>query len=202
LKSGQDVAVEIQYPAISRSVHSDFRSLSATILPLALGRGWEPVKAHIEEIRRVIELVTNDQREAEWQRRARSLLHETDPILVLGVHDELSTWRVLTLDYLDGIHVHVFLAGDPSQELRDRFGGLIFQAGCWLHYAGRVLYADPQPGNHLFRADGRLGLLDLGCVCPETERQWEGCRLAGLATPGDDDDAAWTVRCSPEAGRR
>jgi hypothetical protein len=100
------------------------------------------------------------------------------------------------MEYLDGVHVRDFLASKPSQELRDRFGGLIVQAGCRLHYAGRLLYADPHPGNYLFRADGRLGLLDFGCVRPYTDREWECIRLADLAIRGGHDDEVRAVRAS------
>jgi predicted unusual protein kinase regulating ubiquinone biosynthesis (AarF/ABC1/UbiB family) len=196
LKSGQDVAVKIQYPAIGRSIRSDFRNLSAFLLPLRLGRGWEPMMAQLEEVHRVIEQETDYQQEAEWQRRARSLFHEDDLILVPRVYDELSTRRVLTMDYLDGVHIHAFLAGNPPQEPRDHFGGLIVQAGCRLHYTGRLLYADPHPGNYLFRADGRLGLLDFGCVRPYTDREWECNRLADLAMRGGDDNMVRTARAS------
>jgi hypothetical protein len=196
LESGQDVAVKIQYPAIGRSIRSDFRNLSAFLLPLRLGKGWEPVKAQLEEIHRVIDQETDYQREAEWQRRARSLFHEDDPILVPRVHDELSTRRVLTMEYLDGDHIRSFLAGGPSQDLRDHFGTLIVQAGCRLHYAGRLLYADPHPGNYLFRADGRLGFLDFGCVRPYTDREWECNRLADRAIRGGEEDVVRAVRGS------
>ena len=196
LRSGQDVAVKIQYPAIGRSIRSDFRSLSAVLLPLRLGRGWEPWKAQLEEVRRLIEQETDYQQEAEWQRHARSLFHEDDSILVPRVYDELSTRRVLTMEYLDGIHIHAFLAGDPPQEQRDHFGALMVQAGDRLHYAGRLLYADPHPGNFLFRADGQLGLLDFGCVRPYTDREWECNRLADLATRGGADDVVRAHRAS------
>jgi aarF domain-containing kinase len=194
LKSGEDVAVKIQYPAIGRSIRSDFRNLSALLLPLRLGRGWEPMKAQLEEVRRVIEQETDYQREAEWQRRARSLFHEDDPILVPRVYDDLSTRRVLTMEYLEGLDFHAFLAGDPSQDLRDRFGGLIYQAQSRLHYAGRLLYADPHPGNYLFRADGRLGFLDFGCVRPYTDREWECSRLCDLAIRRRGDDIVRALR--------
>jgi predicted unusual protein kinase regulating ubiquinone biosynthesis (AarF/ABC1/UbiB family) len=194
LRSGEDVAVKIQYPAISRSIRSDFRNLSALLLPLRLGRGWEPMKAQLEEVRRVIEQETDYQQEAEWQRRARCLFHEDDRILVPRVHDELSTRRVLTMEYLDGVHPPAFLAGDPPQEQRDHFGGLIYQAGSRLHFAGRLLYADPHPGNYLFRAYGQLGLLDFGCVRPYTDREWECNRLADVAVRGGDDDMVRVVR--------
>lgn len=196
LKSGREVAVKVQYPAIGRTIRSDFRSLSAFMMPLRLGRGWEPVKAQVEDIRRVIEQETDYQREAECQRRARSLFHEDDAIVVPRVHDELSTRRVLTMDFLDGVHIRDFLAGNPSQESRDHFGMLIVRAGCRLHYAGRLLYADPHPGNFLFLADGHLGFLDFGCVRPYTDREWECNRLADLAVRGGRDDEMRAVRAS------
>jgi predicted unusual protein kinase regulating ubiquinone biosynthesis (AarF/ABC1/UbiB family) len=194
LKSGQDVAVKIQYPAIGRSIRNDFRNLSAILLPMRLGRGWEPVKAQLEDIRRVIEQETNYEREAEWQRKARALFDEDDPILVPRVYDQFSTRRVLTMDYLDGMHIQDFLAGNPSQQVRDRFGALIFQAQDRLHYSGRLLYADPHPGNFLFRPDGRLGFLDFGCVRPYTDREWECCRLCDLAIRGGPDDVVRALR--------
>jgi predicted unusual protein kinase regulating ubiquinone biosynthesis (AarF/ABC1/UbiB family) len=194
LKSGENVAVKIQYPAIGRSIRSDFRNLSTFLLPLRLGPTWGPVKAQIEDLQRVIEQETDYLREAEWQRQARSLFHEDDPILVPRVHEELSTRRVLTMEYLDGVHIHDFLAGNPSQEQRDHYGALLVQSGCRLHYAGRLLYADPHPGNYLFRADGRLGFLDFGCVRAYTEREWEVLRLADLAIRGGEEDVVRALR--------
>jgi hypothetical protein len=194
LKSGEDVAVKIQYPAIGRSIRSDFRNLSALLLPLRLGPGWEPMKAQLEEVHHVIDQETDYLREAEWQRRARSLYQEDDMILVPRLHDELSTRRVLTMEYIDGVHIQSFLAGNPSQEVRDHFGALIVQAGSRMHYGGRLLYADPHPGNYLFRADGRLGFLDFGCVRPYTDREWECNRLADLAIRGGPSEEMRVAR--------
>jgi predicted unusual protein kinase regulating ubiquinone biosynthesis (AarF/ABC1/UbiB family) len=196
LTSGQAVAVKIQYPGIGRSIRSDFRLLSTCLLPLRLGPGWAPMKAQLEEVRRVVEQETDYAREAEWQRRAAALFHEDDAIVVPRIHDALSTRRVLTMDYLDGVHLGAFLASNPSQELRDHFGGLIVQAGCRLHYGGRLLYADPHPGNYLFRSDGILGFLDFGCVRPYTDREWECNRLADLAIRGGPDDVVRALRSS------
>jgi hypothetical protein len=196
LKSGQDAAVKVQYPAIGRSIRSDFRNLSALLSPMRLGRGWEPLKAQLEEVRRVIEQETDYEREAELQRRARPLFHEDDLILVPRVHDELSTRRVLTMEFLEGVHIHEFLARKPTQDERDHFGSLIVITGCRLHYAGRLIYADPHPGNYLFRADGRLGLLDFGCVRPYTDREWECNRLADLAIAAGGNDLVPVLRAS------
>jgi aarF domain-containing kinase len=71
---------------------------------------------------------------------------------------------VLTMEYLDGQHVDAFLASNPSQARRDAFGEKMYLAAFRLYYRARMNYADPHPGNYLFRDDGTLGLIDFGCV--------------------------------------
>jgi predicted unusual protein kinase regulating ubiquinone biosynthesis (AarF/ABC1/UbiB family) len=194
LAGGVPVAVKIQYPGIARSIGSDLRALSALLLPLRLTKRWEHVKAQLEDVRAVIERETDYQYEADVMRRARSLFSDEDDIVIPRVHDSLSTARVLTMDYLDGVHIHDYLATDPPQEERDRFGTLVFTASGRLHYGGRLLYADPHPGNFLFLPDGRLGFLDFGCVRPYDELEWECCRLADRAIRGGRDEVLLAAR--------
>jgi hypothetical protein len=52
MKSGEPVAVKIQYPGIARTIDANFRNLFALVLPLRLGKAWESQKAQFEEIRR------------------------------------------------------------------------------------------------------------------------------------------------------
>jgi predicted unusual protein kinase regulating ubiquinone biosynthesis (AarF/ABC1/UbiB family) len=184
LKSGEEVAVKVQYPGIAGAVRSDFRTLLALMLPLRVSKDWDNLKAQLEDLRRVVEWETDYQKEADFQRRARSLFREEDRIVVPRVYDQHSTRRVLTAELLGGAHVHGFLAGHPSQELRDHFGALIVRAWDRLFFAGRLNYADLHPGNFLFLPDGRLGLLDFGCVRPYSDREWELMRLALRACDG------------------
>src|SRR5262249_32793384 len=57
-----------------------------------------------------------------------------------------------------------------------------------LFFAARVNYADLHPGNFLFMEDGRLGLLDFGCVRPFSDAEWGLLRLAMRAVDGGRDD--------------
>jgi len=52
----------------------------------------------------------------------------------------------------------------PSQELRNHFGQLVWD--CFLTSAFELycVHADPHPGNYLFMKEGKLGMLDFGCV--------------------------------------
>jgi hypothetical protein len=46
-------------------------------------------------------------------------------------------------------------------------------------------YADMHPGNFLFQDDGRLGVLDFGCVRPFNDEEWAMLRSGPQAMYGD-----------------
>jgi predicted unusual protein kinase regulating ubiquinone biosynthesis (AarF/ABC1/UbiB family) len=177
LKSGEPVAVKIQYPGIARTIDADFRNLSALVLPLRLGKDWESVKAQFEEVRRMLNQEVDYLQEAESQRLARELFRPEDGIVVPRVYSEYSGKRVLTTDYVQGLHLPDYLATNPSQASRNAFGTKIYIAWMRMYYAF-MPYADPHPGNYLFLSDGRLGLIDFGCVQHYGPAERELVRLA------------------------
>ena len=106
LKSGEPVAVKIQYPGIARTIDADFRNLSALLLPLRLGKDWEFSKAQFEEIRRMLGQEVDYLQEAESTRLARDLFRAEDGIIVPQVFPEYSGKRVLTTDFIQGLHLN------------------------------------------------------------------------------------------------
>jgi predicted unusual protein kinase regulating ubiquinone biosynthesis (AarF/ABC1/UbiB family) len=194
LGNGRHVAVKIQYPGIRTAIQSDLRSLGALLLPARLSKVWDSLNGQFEDVRHVIELETDYRQEAISLRSARALFRDEDLIVVPRVYDEYSTSRVLTMEYLDGLHIQAFLATNPSQECRDDFGSKVYRASARLHYAGRLLYADPHPGNYLFMADGRLGFIDFGCVRPYDAEEWDYYRQLHVALWAGRDFAARVLR--------
>jgi aarF domain-containing kinase len=177
LKTGEPVAVKIQYPGIARTIDADFRSLDALLFPMRLGKDWEYVKAQFAEIRRMLNQEVDYEREAETTRRSGALFQPEDGILVPRVHAAYSTRRVLTTDFVPGLHLKDFLATNPSQELRNSLGTKMYQTHFRMYYAN-MNYADPHPGNFLFMNDGRLGLIDFGCVQYYGPQEQEILRLS------------------------
>lgn len=188
LKSGEEVAVKVQYPGIGATIRADFRNLLALLLPLRASKDWDNFKAQLEDLQRVLEWETDYEKEAGYQRQARALFREDDQVLVPRLFEQHSTRRVLTSERLGGVHIHDFLAGKPDQELRDHYGSLIVRAYYRLFFGAQVNYADLHPGNFLFQSDGRLGLLDFGCVRPFSDREWELMRLSMRAVDGSQAD--------------
>jgi hypothetical protein len=203
LKSGERVAVKVQYPSIGTTIRSDFRNLRTILLPLRLSPDWENFKVQLADLERVLDLETDYENEAAMLRRARTLFREDDRIVVPRVHERFSTRRVLTMELLGGRHLREFLATNPAQEMRDRFGAQIVRAWSRMYYAGRMNYADLHPGNFLFQDDGRLGVIDFGCVRLFNDAEWElmrlGCR-AVRGTPADLRRALLRSISVPEDG--
>jgi aarF domain-containing kinase len=177
LKSGEPVAVKIQYPGIARTIGADFRNLSALVLPLRLGKAWESQKAQFEEVRRMLNQEVDYLQEAESQRLAGELFRPEDGIVVPRVYPNYSGKRVLTTDYVHGLHLPDYLDTNPTQASRNAFGTKIYVAWMRMYYAF-MTYGDPHPGNYLFLRDGRLGLIDFGCVQHYGPEEREMVRLA------------------------
>src|SRR5262245_46128048 len=172
LRTGEEVAVKIQYPGIARTIRDDFRNLLLLLLPARLGKDWDSTRAQLDELRLQLEQETDYEREAGCLSRAHSLFREADGIVVPRVYREFTTARVLTMEYVRGPHLDAYLADRPSQQERNAVAAKIVTSGYRLLCAGRMLYADFHPGNLVFLHDGRLGLLDFGFVRWISDAEW------------------------------
>jgi len=188
LKSGEPVAVKIQYPGIARTIRSDFRVLLALMSPLRLSNDWSNLRDQMTEIESTLKRETDYEQEAEFLRMARSLFSEEDGVIVPRVYDRYSTRRVLTMEYIDGRVTPEFLATKPSQELRDASSEKIYRAGCRLTAQRRMYYSDMHPGNFIFREDGSVGMIDFGGVRVLDDDEWEYLRLSQDSRVGTRDD--------------
>jgi len=173
LKTGEEVAVKIQYPGIARTIREDIRNLLLCMLPGRLSRDWENTKEQLDDLRVRLERETDYEQEVASLERVRALFHEDDGIVVPRVYPQYSTARVLTMERLPGVHLEEFLGTNPSQEVRNEFAKKILISWYRMLFAGRVLYIDLHPGNFLFMEDGRLGVVDFGFMLELDDTLWE-----------------------------
>ncbi|HJR24718.1 MAG TPA: AarF/ABC1/UbiB kinase family protein [Acidimicrobiales bacterium] len=190
----EELVVKVQYPGVAKAIESDLKN--AALLSL-LGRvvqrlladlvGRVDTKAIIEELRERATEELDYRIEARNQELFRELFEGDPTIEVPAVVPELSTERVLTSQYVDGLRWSAAL--EAPKERRDRWGQVIgrFQ---WLSMFGHgVTNLDPHPGNYLFHDDGHVTFLDFGACQQYTGEQLE--RLIGLvlAAMADTDEA-------------
>lgn len=157
---GTEAAVKVQYPGIDHGVRSDMEMLKS-FLRLTPYSGM--MDGAIREIHdRINEELDyeNEARNTEW---FRNQSHGKD-IVIPGVIHALCSKRVITTTRIQGLHLNEWLASNPSQDERDRLGQALcdlFMTCTWEH---QVIHADPNTGNFIFMPDGRLGLIDFGCI--------------------------------------
>jgi len=189
LRTGEEVAVKIQYPAIARTIREDIRNLVLVLAPARLSRDWDNLKDQLDDLRMRLERETDYLQEAATLTRMRALFREDDGIFVPRVISELSTSRVLTMERVGGVHLDGFLAANPSQELRNAVARKIVVAWYRMMYAGRTIYGDMHPGNFLVLDDGRLGVIDFGFMIELDDTLWGLMEMIDRAiTTGSQDE--------------
>ena len=155
-------------------------TLLALMSPLRVTRDWDNTKEQLEELALALETETDYEQEARTLEKVRSLFREDDGVIIPRVYADYSTRRVLTMEYVNGMHIHDFLATQPSQERRDHFGEKMILAWYRMLFSGRMNYIDWHPGNFFFRDDGQLGLIDFGYVRRADDAEWDLIRRADL----------------------
>ncbi len=160
---GRPLAVKLQYPDMQSAVESDLSQLRAL---LGLGRqmfGAIDTREVAEEIGERIREELDYAREAKAMRLYGAFFAARDDISVPVPDPDLSSARLLTMDWLEGRGLQSFKGEDI--ETRNRVAKVLFE-GWWtpLMHLG-VIHGDPHLGNYSFAdAGGRLNLLDFGCV--------------------------------------
>ena len=79
-------------------------------------------------------------------------------------YPDLSSKRIITMDWLEGQHMKEFMKTNPSQELRDKIGQAMWDFYNFQQHELRAVHADPHPGNFLITPEGKLGIIDFGCI--------------------------------------
>jgi predicted unusual protein kinase regulating ubiquinone biosynthesis (AarF/ABC1/UbiB family) len=174
LFDGRKVAVKVQYPNIAQTLEADLKNL-ATMASLALPFAEKRVvDGFLAEIRQGILDEANYEKESASLRKFGAILDEHPDVVVPTVVEEYSTKTVLTMDFLEGQKLDEAVDALETQEEKDRVGFTFSAIYVWMFHEKFVLHADPHPGNFLLTPDGKIGILDFGCM---REYESEFCDL-------------------------
>jgi predicted unusual protein kinase regulating ubiquinone biosynthesis (AarF/ABC1/UbiB family) len=126
-------------------------------------RAIDPSEIYAELAERLREELDYD-REACHMRLYRAMLAEEAGVEVPDPVAELSTTRLLTMNWLEGTPVMDFVAREPGVEERNRVALNMFRAWYVPFYHYGVIHGDPHLGNYTLTEEGRVNLLDYGCI--------------------------------------
>ncbi len=201
LRSGRQVVFKIQRPALEPLFRLDLEVMQQVAAVLQRhprwGRGRDWV-AMAQECRRVLLRELDFRVEAQYAARFRQQFLDEPRIRVPAVVWELSTRRVLCLDYLPGIKVNdldaLLEAGiDPASVVE-------IGASSYMQQLVRFgfFHADPHPGNLAVAADGALIYYDFGMMGSLSEGLRR--RLGAMARAAAARDASALVHELQAAG--
>ena len=196
LKDGRSVIVKVQRPTVRERVKQELQVL-AEVSETLENHSSRARKYRLVEI--VEELSRSLKRELDYRMEGRNLtrmaeqLRDSEMVFVPRAYPELTSGRVLTMDYIEGDKL-------PSEgSAKPTLTGKILADELFRVYLSQVLlegtyHADPHPGNVLLTPDGRICLLDLGMVgnMPGS-LQIVLARLLVAVTEEDGDAAAETA---------
>jgi predicted unusual protein kinase regulating ubiquinone biosynthesis (AarF/ABC1/UbiB family) len=164
--SGEALACKLQYPDMQSAVEADLVQLQ---MIFAIHRRMEPAIDTTEigkEVGARIREELDYRREARHAALYRTMLAQSKLIRVPRPWPELSTGRLLTLDWLEG--ARLLAHKDDALEVRNRLATAMFTAWWFPFSRYGVIHGDPHLGNYtVFSEDGEPGginLLDYGCI--------------------------------------
>lgn len=162
-KDGKKLAVKIQYPGVAESIASDL----ALVKPIAMSmfniKGKDSDKYFKEVEGKLIE-ETNYVLEVKQSKAIAKACAHIPNLLFPQYYEELSSERIITMDYMQGEHLSEFTAHNTNQELSNQLGQALWDFYMFQIHKLKKVHADPHPGNFLVSKDGQLIALDFGCM--------------------------------------
>lgn len=188
-QDGRRLALKIQFPGVRESIDSDIDNLG--LLAGALG-----VTPDGLDVRPILEVARAQlHREADYAAEADALeayatrVGDDRDLVVPGVHRDLSTPRVLAMDFAEGVPVDRLARSAYSRAERDRAATLLAALAMREVFEFGLVQSDPNFGNYLYQAStGRIVLLDFGAAVPVSPDLAGRYRRLARAVVRDDRD--------------
>jgi predicted unusual protein kinase regulating ubiquinone biosynthesis (AarF/ABC1/UbiB family) len=162
LYDGREVAVKVQYPDISNLIATDLAVLEQIVKAIARLTPSIQLQPIVDYLKETLPMELDFTLEAEAMTGLRAALAHRPDALVPTVIPDLSSERLLVMEYAGGIKITdraaLEQAGislhEVAQLLNDLYAEQILRLG--------ILHADPHPGNLRVQPGPRLVLLDHG----------------------------------------
>lgn len=162
-KDGKKLAVKIQYPGVAESIASDL----AMVKPIAMsmfnikGKGSDK---YFKEVENKLVEETNYILEMKQSKEIALACSHIPNLMFPQYYEELSSERIITMDYMEGEHLSEFTAYNTNQEKSNILGQALWDFYMFQIHELKKVHADPHPGNFLISEKGELIALDFGCM--------------------------------------
>lgn len=168
-KDGKKLAVKIQYPGVAESISSDLALVKPIAIKMFNIKGKDS-DIYFKEVEDKLIEETNYINEIKQSQEIAEACAHIPHLKFPKYYSQYSTERIITMDWMDGIHLSEFTAVNTNQELANQLGQALWDFYMYQMHVLKKVHADPHPGNFLISDTGELIVLDFGCmkVVPES----------------------------------
>lgn len=159
--NGKTLAVKIQYPGVADSVSSDLALVKPVAMKMFNIKGKDSDK-YFKEVESKLLEETDYGLELKQSIEFAQACSAIDNLCFPTYYEELSSERILTMDWMQGVHLSEFNSEDI--EVRNKIGQTLWDF--YMHQIRHLkkVHADPHPGNFMVSGKNELIALDFGCV--------------------------------------
>jgi predicted unusual protein kinase regulating ubiquinone biosynthesis (AarF/ABC1/UbiB family) len=163
MKNGKKLAVKIQYPGVANSISSDLALVKPIAVRMFNLQGKDSDKYFKEVEDKLIE-ETNYILELEQSQEVVAACKKIEHLIFPEYYPEFSSEKIITMDWMTGIHLSEFTAKNENQETGNLLGQALWDFYMYQIHILRKVHADPHPGNFLVSNNNQLVALDFGCM--------------------------------------
>ena len=162
-KNGKKLAVKIQYPGVANSIGSDLALVKPVATRMFNLKGQDTDKFFKEIEGKLLE-ETNYELELKQSLEVKTACASIPNLLFPNYYPELSCEKILTMDWMDGIHLSEYTKDNNDQDKNTRLGQTLWDFYMYQMHILKSVHADPHPGNFLITDAGELIAIDFGCI--------------------------------------
>lgn len=163
VKNGKKLAVKIQYPGVANSISSDLALVKPMAIRMFNLQGKDSDKYFKEVEDKLIE-ETNYFLELQQSQEVVDACGKIENLVFPNYYPEFSSEKIITMDWMTGIHLSEYTAKKPNQKEADIIGQALWDFYMYQIHVLRKVHADPHPGNFLINDKNELVALDFGCM--------------------------------------
>jgi len=162
-KNGKKLAVKIQYPGVADSISSDLAMVKPIALRMFNLQGKDSEK-YFKEVEGKLLEETDYILEVEQSKEISEACVNIPNLKFPKYYEELSSERIITMDWMDGIHLSEFSKINSDENLANKIGQALWDFYMFQMHKLKAMHADPHPGNFLVDKEYNLIAIDFGCV--------------------------------------
>ncbi|MEC8536605.1 MAG: AarF/UbiB family protein [Bacteroidota bacterium] len=162
-KNGKRLAVKIQYPGVADSIKSDLALIKPFALKI-LNINAKGAEKYFKEIEEKLTEETDYCLEIEQSQQIADACSHIPNLLFPSYYREMSSNRILTMDFMKGLHLSEFVKTNADTEKSNQLGQALWDFYMHQIHNLKKVHADPHPGNFLINNNAQLIALDFGCM--------------------------------------